>query len=93
MAERNRPVEKVRVGDISATIWEQENGHYNATLERNYRDRGGKWGSTHSFSEKDLLVVAKVADMAAGRISALKQEQVQGQEQSQEHEEERELGR
>ena len=91
MAERNRPVDKVRVGDISATIWEQENGHYNATLERNCRDRGGKWGSTNAFSEKDLVVVAKVADMAAERMSELRQEQAQGQEQ--EHEEEQEMGR
>lgn len=67
----NKPVKKIRVGNVSATIWEQESGFYNATLERNYKDRDGKWKSTNSFSVHDLVVVAKVANMAADAIIAL----------------------
>lgn len=79
----NRPVDKVRIGDISATIWEQQ-GFYNATLERNYQDRQGEWKSTHSFGPKDLVVVAKVADMAADRMTQLRAAQERTQEEEQE---------
>jgi hypothetical protein len=72
MAEVNRPVDKIRVGDISATIWDQKNGFYSATLERNYKDKNGQWQSTNSFSAHDLVVAAKVADMAAERMIELR---------------------
>ena len=86
MAESNKPVDKVRIGNVSATIWEQENGFYNATVERNYKDKNGKWQSTNSFSVDDLVVVAKVADKAADRMIVLREEQ------QQEYEEEQRMG-
>ncbi len=66
-----KPVKKIRVGSVSATIWAQEGGFYNATLERNYKDKDGKWKSTNSFSVDDLIVAAKVANLAADAIIAL----------------------
>lgn len=72
---KNRPVHEIRFGRIKATIWrnETENGErFNATLTRLYRvdedqregpkDKG--WRETTSFGREDLLLVAKVADLA-----------------------------
>ena len=53
------PVRKIRVGSVSATVWAQEGGFYNATLERNYKDKDGHWKSSSSFSVDDLVVAAK----------------------------------
>lgn len=69
--DSKKPVRKIRVGSVSATVWAQEGGFYNATLERNYKDKDDKWKSTNSFSVDDLVVAAKVAGMAADAIIAL----------------------
>jgi hypothetical protein len=60
------PVHEIRVGRIRAAIWENEtqNGSlHNVTLSRSYKD-GDTWKSTPSFGRDDLLLVAKVADLA-----------------------------
>lgn len=66
----NKPVRKIRIGQVSATIWDQ-NGFYTASLERAYKDRDGKWQSSSTFSVQDLIVVGKVASLAADAILAL----------------------
>ena len=68
MAEQSkkRPVKELRIGVMRAAIWrnEGENGvWHNVTFERLYRD-GEEWKSSASFGRDDLLVLAKVADMA-----------------------------
>lgn len=70
----NKPTRKIRAGNVSATIWEQEGGFYTATLERNYKDKKGHWQSTNSFSVDDLIVAAHVASMAAQVILDLSSE-------------------
>ena len=63
---REKPAHEVRLGSIKATIWrnDTETGvRYNTQLSRFYRD-GEEWKSTDSFSRDDLLVAAKVADLA-----------------------------
>ena len=65
------PVSKVRVGLISASIWEnptEKGKFYNVTFERRYRDGEGNWKSTHSYGLDDLLTLAKVADLAHTKI-------------------------
>ena len=69
--DSNKPVRKIRIGSVSATVWKQEGGFYTASLERNYKDKDGNWKSTHSFSVDDLVVAVKVADLAADAILAL----------------------
>ena len=64
---RKAPVAKVRVGLISASIWENPTDKgvfHNVTFERRYRDGEGKWQSTHSYGTGDLLELAKCADLA-----------------------------
>lgn len=67
----NPPVAKIRVGLITANVWERdrENGtFYAVTFERRYRDNDGSWHTSHSFDTRDLLAVAKAADLAHTEI-------------------------
>ena len=73
----NRPVDDVRIGRVKATIWrnEAEDGkpRYNVVFARLYKD-GGTWQSTQSFGRNNLLLLAKVADLAYMRVLKLPQE-------------------
>ena len=65
------PIAKVRVGLITASIWERqtENGvFFNVSFERRYRDGEGNWKSSHSYDTQDLLALAKAADLAHTKI-------------------------
>jgi hypothetical protein len=62
----NRPAHEVRLGRIKAAIWENEteNGtRHNVKVTRLYKD-GETWKDSDSFGRDDLLVVAKVLDLA-----------------------------
>jgi len=66
----NPPVAKVRVGLISASIWEnktEKGTFYNVTFERRYKD-GDEWKTSHSYGTGDLLDLAKAADLAHTKI-------------------------
>ena len=68
---KNAPVDKVRVGLITASIWENltdKGTFHNITFERRYRDAEGNWKSSHSYSADDLLALAKAADLAHTKI-------------------------
>ena len=68
---KNPPAGKVRVGLITASIWENktDNGTFhNVTFERRYRDGEGNWKSSHSYNAEDLLALAKAADLAHTKI-------------------------
>ncbi len=65
------PADKVRVGLITATIWENETEKglfHNVTFERRYRDAEGNWHSSGSYNADDLLALAKAADLAHTKI-------------------------
>ena len=62
----NKPLHEIRLGNIKASIWENKNAKgtwYNVSFSRIYKD-GDEWKRTESFGRDDLLVVAKVADLA-----------------------------
>lgn len=64
--DKQKPVHEIRLGSIKAAIWQNqtENGtRYNVTVARIYKD-AEQWKSTDSFGRDDLLVLAKVADLA-----------------------------
>jgi hypothetical protein len=68
------PVAKLRVGLISASVWERahEKGRFFAvTLERRYKDRDGKFKTSHSYDPGDLLALSKIADLAHTKILEL----------------------
>ena len=68
------PVAKLRIGLLSASIWERitDNGtFFSVTFERRYRDANGDWHSTQSFDKSNLLSLAKLADQADSEIARL----------------------
>ena len=78
-----RPVDRLRIGELTASIWENQgaNGEarfYTARIERRYQDSGGNWKTTHSFGRNHLLAVAKLADQAHTCILALEQREPSG---------------
>lgn len=69
-----RPVAKLRIGLIAAYIWPRitEKGtFYNVSFERRYKDAEGKWQSSFSFNQDDLLILSKLADQAHSEICKL----------------------
>ncbi len=73
---KQKPVAQVRIGSIKAAIWKNEGGNgsrYNGTFQRLYKD-GAQWKSSESFGRDDLLVLAKVADLAHTRIFEMQEE-------------------
>lgn len=63
---KEKPAHEIRLGRIKAAIWRNTAStdiHYNVTFSRIYRD-GDAWKSAESFGRDDLLVVAKIADLA-----------------------------
>ncbi len=74
-----QPVHVVRLRNIRAAIWANDTEHgvrYNSTVSRIYKDDDQQWRTSDSFGRDDLLLLAKVLDVAHTWIS----EQVQGQE-------------
>jgi hypothetical protein len=74
-APGNRPVDKVRVKNITASIWKNtgsKGDFYNATIENRYKDDdAGTWHTTTSYGASDLLSLETVAREAAAKIRAL----------------------
>lgn len=71
----NPPVAKLRIGLITASIWERilpDGTFYSASFERRYRDKEGQWHTSHSFNTEELLALSKLADQAHSRILELR---------------------
>lgn len=66
------PVHEIRLGLIKASIWSNQTKsgeRHNVTLVRLYKN-GDTWKESSHFGRDDLLLVAKVADMAHTWICA-----------------------
>lgn len=62
-----KPVHEIRLGRIRASVWQNAGAGppFSVTFSRLYKDEGaGKWASSDSFSRDELLLLAKVADLA-----------------------------
>jgi hypothetical protein len=60
------PVKTIRLGRIQAAIWQNTSENkpfFSVVISRTYKDAQG-YHNTDSFGRDDLLVVAKIADMA-----------------------------
>ena len=75
-SETNKPpVAKLRIGLISASIWQRstEKGTFHSvSFERRYKDGSGNWQTTHSFDTNDLLALSKLADQAHSKLIELR---------------------
>lgn len=67
------PVEKLKIGLLTAAIWEnvtEQGKFYNVTFDRRFNSKDG-WKSTRSYGLDDLLAQAKLTDRAHTRILEL----------------------
>jgi hypothetical protein len=74
----NPPVAKIRVGLITASIWERKTDvgtFHTTTFDRRYKDRSGKWKSSSSYDALDLLTLSKLADLAHTKVLELQNPQ------------------
>ncbi len=68
------PVHEIRLGLIKASIWRNQTKsgeRHNVTVGRLYRN-GDVWKESSHFGRDDLLLVAKVADLAHSWIMGQK---------------------
>lgn len=62
----SKPVHEVRIGLIKAAVWHnmtRAGERYNVTISRLFRN-GDLWKESNHFGRDDLLVAAKVLDLA-----------------------------
>jgi len=58
-------------------VWEnhhEKGTSYSVTVNRRYRDKDENWQTTTSFGRDDLLILAKVIDLAHTRVIELQAE-------------------
>jgi len=76
MSDSKKPIARVALHPVNAAIWKNHgnlgDAFYSVTFERRYRDDSGKWQSSTSFNSNELLVLAKVADLAHSEIFRLR---------------------
>jgi hypothetical protein len=74
MTKNNQPARIVRLGAMRAAVWRnpsEKGTRFSVTLERVYRTDEGEWQYTCSFGRDDLLLAAKVLDLAHSAIFEL----------------------
>lgn len=75
MSDQKKPAAKVQLYPLSAAIWRNQNQKgvfYSVTFERSYKDDAGKYQTSSTFNASDLLLLAKVADLAETKIRELR---------------------
>jgi len=73
-SKKNTPVSEVRIGSIVASIWENKTRDgvmHNVTFGRLYKE-GEEWKKAEAFGQKDLMLLARVADRANSQIDQLR---------------------
>ena len=85
--EKTRPVHEIRLGLIKASIWHnmtRAGERFNVTLTRLYRN-GDVWSQSSHLGRDDLLVAAKILDMAHTWIFEQDRAEKATNEQTDEH--------
>jgi len=62
MANANQPAAKFRLGNVTATVW-LNNEHYNTVLSKSYKD-GDEWKETDQLGTGDLMNAVRVLQRA-----------------------------
>ena len=66
MEKKKEPIERIRIGRVTAAIWQNEsqNGQwYNVTLTRSYKE-GDEYRDSHSLAGTDILLGAAALERA-----------------------------
>jgi hypothetical protein len=74
MSDTNKPAATITFFPITASIWRDESGekvYYRTTISKFYKNAEG-YSTTNTFGQNDLLLVAKVADLAHSEIFKLR---------------------
>jgi len=83
MSNSNKPAARVTLHPVSAAIWRNQNAKgeafYSVTIQRNYKDADGKWKSADGLNEGDLLLAAKVLDLAHTEVVKIRAQDRQSQ--------------
>jgi len=72
-----RPVARIKLFPTSAAIWRNEKDgriFHSVTFERRYKDAAGAWQTSATFNARELLLLAKVADLAHTKICEFKRD-------------------
>ena len=76
MSSSKKPAVQVTLYPVSAAIWRNTNAKgepfFTATFDRAYKDEHGNWKSATSFSADEVLLLAKVADIAHTEMVGLR---------------------
>ena len=67
----NKPVQTLRDGSLKATIWAnfgEKGTYYSVQLTRTYQDEQGNYHDSDSFSNAQLLRIARLAHIAYDEI-------------------------
>jgi hypothetical protein len=75
MSDTRKPAAKINLHPVSAAIWRNQNPKgvfYSVSFERSFKDEAGKWQTSSTFNANDLLLLAKVADLAETKIRELR---------------------
>lgn len=75
MSDQKKPAAKVQLYPLSAAIWRNQNQKgvfYSISLERSYKDDAGKWQTSSNFNSSDLLLLAKLCDLAESKVRELR---------------------
>jgi hypothetical protein len=83
MSNTTKPAAKVTMYPITAAIWRNETAKgvaFSVTIQRSYKNADGEWKSSDSLNEGDLLLAAKVLDLAHTEISKLRASDRQAQQ-------------
>jgi hypothetical protein len=75
MSNTSRPAAKISLFPITAGIWHNEKegrSFYTVNFQRCYKDEKGHWKYCENFGLSDLLLLAKVADLAHTEIYKLR---------------------
>jgi hypothetical protein len=70
---KRAPVAKIRVGAVTASIWDNttdKGTRTSVSFQRSYKDSEGKWHNLDSFGIGELLELAKAADLAHTQLLA-----------------------
>lgn len=66
-SEENKPIEVIRDGNLSASIWKREGEkgtYYATTFSKSYRDKRGDYQNSYSFFGTDHLKLAELSKQA-----------------------------
>ena len=79
---KSKPIHEIRLGLIKAAIWENDTEHgirHSVTFSRIYKV-GANWERSDNFRRDELLVLAKVADLAHTYLAGLGRQTDEGTE-------------